>query len=65
MAEKGYTKVNKKIKQPGNVIQYDIIDANGNVVGRVDQNYRVDGKVTPVHCHFKSEGGNIHWYCTD
>lgn len=48
-----------------NKILYDVFDKNGNVIGRLDRNYRVNGKVVPDHVHLKSDKDNVHHWFND
>lgn len=49
----------------GNRMSFDVIDKNGNIIGRLDRNYRVDGKVVPDHVHLDADGENIHHWFND
>lgn len=46
-------------------MSYDVFDKDGNVIGRLDRNYRVDGKVVPDHVHLNSDSGNVHHWFND
>lgn len=48
-----------------NKISQDIYDKNGNIIGRLDRNYRVDGKVVPDHAHLNTDNGNVHHWFND
>ena len=43
-----------------NVKSQNVYDKEGNLIGRLDRNYRVNGKVVPDHVHLKTDNGNIH-----
>lgn len=43
----------------------NVIDKEGNIIGRIDKNYRVDGKVVPEHVHLINDEGNIHHWFND
>lgn len=49
----------------GNRMSFNVIDKNGNIIGRLDRNYRVDGKVVPDHVHLNVDGENIHHWFND
>lgn len=43
------------------MFQQKVFDENGNVIGRLDRNYRINGKVVPDHVHLNTDEGNIHY----
>ncbi len=47
-------------RRKGQSYSMDVFDINGNKVGRIDKNYRVNDKVVPEHYHLDSETENIH-----
>jgi len=57
----GLTPVLRKVEH-NNTMIYDLKDANGNIIGRMDANARVNGKVVSNHAHLNSDSTNIHYY---
>ncbi|WP_315077936.1 hypothetical protein [uncultured Clostridium sp.] len=49
----------------GNPVSMDLVDENGNIIGRIDKNYRVNGKVVPEHAHLDSDIDNVHHWFDD
>lgn len=50
--EQGINKTTDPLKKAkGNPYSIKVIDKDGNVIGRIDKNYRVDGKVVPEYIH--------------
>ncbi|HHV11341.1 MAG TPA: RHS repeat protein [Clostridiales bacterium] len=42
---------------------YEVLDAKGNVIGRIDTGYKIDGKGVPDHFHLKHDpAGNVHYW---
>lgn len=60
----GLTPVLRKTEYDNTMI-YDLKDASGNIVGRMDANARVNGKVVPNHAHLNSDSTNVHYYFDD
>lgn len=60
----GLTPVLKKVEH-NNTMIYNLKDASGNIVGRMDANARVNGKVVPNHIHLNSDRTNVHYYFND
>lgn len=60
----GLTPVLRKVEH-NNTMIYDLKDASGNIIGRMDANARVNGKVVPNHAHLNSDSTNIHYYFND
>ena len=55
----------QQMKFQGKSFSMELVDENGNVVGRVDKNYRVNGKVVPEHVHLNSDSDNVHYWFND
>ena len=49
----------------GKPVSLDLLDENGNIIGRIDKNYRVNGKVVPEHAHLDSDINNVHRWFND
>lgn len=67
LKENGYILGRDKFKGRGgyNVKSQNVYDKEGNLIGRLDRNYRVNGKVVPDHVHLKTDNGNIHHWFND
>nr|WP_207715370.1 hypothetical protein [Clostridium saccharoperbutylacetonicum] len=44
---------------------FPLKDKNGNVIGRVDRGYRVNGNVVVDHVHLNTDVGNVHHWFND
>ena len=58
----GYREVNKRDGVRYGEYNYDLIDSNGNTVGKVHQGHRVNGEVVPKHAHLYNDPTNIHYW---
>lgn len=67
LKENGYTLGEDYFHGKGgqNKMSYDVFNKEGNVIGRLDRNYRVDGKVVPDHVHLNYDSGNVHHWFND
>ena len=55
-------KANKRSGVKYGEYNYDLIDSNGNTVGKVHQGHRVNGEVVPKHAHLYNDPTNIHYW---
>lgn len=60
----GLTPILRKVEHDNTMI-YNLKNANGDIVGRMDANARVQGKVVPTHIHLNSDSTNVHYYFND
>ncbi|UYZ37904.1 hypothetical protein OD350_09620 [Clostridium beijerinckii] len=66
-AEHGYTTGASTLKTGENEHKKScpLKDSNGNIIGRVDRGYRVNGNVVVDHAHLNTDVGNVHHWFND